>query len=447
MSVVLSMAEVGPCRRELKLEVPAPEVESETRRVVDAIRRRAQVPGFRKGKVPPRIIEKRYKEEVEHEVLDRLLPRFWQAAQAETGIDPLLPPRVSDVELQPGAPLTFTATVEVRPAIELGDLENFDLPEPDAEPTGEEVAAALDDLRHAWATWRPVERTAARGDLVEAHITELGEAEEDAAAHPARPVRFEVGHSSVWEELSLAVTGQAAGQTVEFTRRQEGEPEQRFRVAIDAVKEQELPELDDELAQRTGRFDDLAALREDVRRQLREGKQAEADRRRQQALLDQLRQRHPVELPRWVVESELEGLLHDYAGELARQGVDVERAEIDWNQLAAQVEPQAERRVHSRLLLDAVAEARAIEVDDAELEAAVAALARARRQPAAAFRRELVEAGKLISLRAQIRRDKAVRHLLGEPDPAPAAAAELAGGGGEPEGETPGGEGGEERHA
>lgn len=432
MSVVLSMSEVGPCRRELKVEVPAPEVEAELRQVVGAIRRRAQVPGFRKGKVPPRIIEQRYKEEIEQEVLDRLLPRYWQEAQSEAGIDPLLPPRVSDVVMEGGSPLTFTATVEVRPEIELGEIGVFDLPEVPVEPTGEEVSAALDDLRRAWADWRPVERQASRGDMVEAHITELGEGEEADVSHPPRPVRFEVGHSTVWEELSLAVTGQAAGQTVEFTRRQEGEPDRRFRVAIDTVKEQDLPPLDDELAQRTGRFQDLDALREDVRRQIRQRKQNEARRQREQAMLEQLRQRHSMELPGWVVERETEGLLQDYAGELARQGVDLEHAEIDWQQLAGQVRPQAERRVHSRLLLDAVADARSVEVTDAELESAVAALAQAQRQPVAAFRRELVEAGKLTLLKAQIRRDKTVRRLLGEPDAEEAGAA-----GGGAEGEEP----------
>lgn len=430
MSVVLSMAEVGPCRRELKVEVPAPAVEAETRQVVGAIRRRAQVPGFRKGKVPPRIIEQRFKEDIEQQVLDRLLPRYWQEAQTEAGIDPLLPPRVSDVVMEGGSPMTFTATVEVRPEIRLGELGGFDLPEVEVEPTGEEVSAALDDLRRAWADWRPVDRQAARGDMVEAHITELGEGEEADVAHPPRPVRFEVGHSTVWEELSLAVTGQAAGQTVELTRRQEGEPDRRFRVVIDTVKEQDLPPLDDELAQRTGRFQDLAALREDIRRHIRSSKQTEARRQREQAMLEQLRHRHPMELPGWVVEREAEGLLQDYASELARQGVDLERAEIDWQQLAAQVRPQAERRVHSRLLLDAVAESWSMEVTEAEVEAAVASLARAQRRPVAAFRRELVEAGKLASVKAQIRRDKTARRLLGEPDTetAGAAAGEAEGG-------------------
>jgi trigger factor len=434
MNVVLSNAEVGPWRRELKIVVPAEEVETETRKVVDDFRRRVRLPGFRKGKVPPRLVEQRFKEDIEREVVDRLVPRYWRLAREEAALDPLLAPRVSDVETAAGAPLSFTATVEVRPGVELDDLGGFELPEVDVEPTGEEVESTLEDLRRARAIWHPVERPAAHGDLVEGHLTDLGAGEgpeEPAAGAPPaatpggapRPVRFEVGHPKVWEELTAAATGRAVGEVVEFTRRQEGDPEaapeRRLRLLVDAVKEPELPPLDDDFARQSGRFADLAALRRDLEERLREGKREEARRRRREALLEQLCRRHPLELPQWVVDAEIEDLLGDYAGEMSRQGIDVERSRIDWDRLAADLRPQAERRVHARLLLDAVAKAEGIEVGEAELEATLAVLARARGRSTPALRRELAEAGKLEGVRAQLRRDHAVKRLTGE---APAEA-------------------------
>jgi trigger factor len=238
-----------------------------------------------------------------------------------------------------------------------------------------------------------------------------------------------VGHPQVWEELSLAVTGVVAGREVELTRTHEGGhgegghgegaheagPHQhRYRFRVGTVKEAELPALDDELAKALG-VDGVEKLTAEVESRLRGAKLADSRRRRERALLDQLVERHPMPLPEWVVENEIKLLLTEYAEELARQGVDVEKAAIDWSQLAEEARPQAARRVHSRLLLDAVADDKAIKLGEDELEATLAALARVQGRSAPVLRRELDEAGKLAPLRAQLRRERTIRFLLGEP--------------------------------
>ncbi|MEZ5331229.1 MAG: trigger factor family protein [Thermoanaerobaculia bacterium] len=108
MSVVLSVEETGPCERQVKVEVPAPAVEAEPDRVTQEFRRQARMPGFRRAVVPD-LVCKRHGEDIRQEVLDRLLPRYWRQAQAETKLEALLPPRVEEVDLEAGAPLTFTA--------------------------------------------------------------------------------------------------------------------------------------------------------------------------------------------------------------------------------------------------------------------------------------------------------------------------------------------------
>src|SRR5215510_15397629 len=106
MSVVVSIQEVGPCRKQLKVEVPAPAVEAETMRVVAEYGRQARIPGFRKGKVPTELVKRRFAKDIDQEVKERLLPRYWKQAQAEASIEPLLPPEVAEVaDLQPGEPL------------------------------------------------------------------------------------------------------------------------------------------------------------------------------------------------------------------------------------------------------------------------------------------------------------------------------------------------------
>ncbi|HLE85923.1 MAG TPA: trigger factor, partial [Thermoanaerobaculia bacterium] len=194
MSVVLSIEDVGPSKKQLKIEVPAPAVDAETERVVQEYGRKARLPGFRPGKVPAAVVRQRFREEIEREVVERLVPRYWRHAEAETGIEPLTQPELAGVnERQAGEPLVFTARAEVRPVIELGELAAFELPDPPAAPTEEEVAAALEELRRRAGDWAPVERPAAQGDLVAVEIEETTAAEgAPGTAAEAAPSTLEV---------------------------------------------------------------------------------------------------------------------------------------------------------------------------------------------------------------------------------------------------------------
>ena len=436
MSVVLSIEDVGPCRKQLKVEVPGPVVEAETTRVVDEFRRRARLPGFRKGKVPAELIKTKYQQDIEHEVVERLLPRFWRQAEAESELDPLLPPNVDEVDFQPGERLTFVASVEIRPAVELGDIENFELPDEEIEPTDNELEKAIEDMRTAVADWVEVERAGAQGDRVIGQLVRVVDGDDGPQPEgDSQQVQFEIGDAQIWEELSLEVTGKKPGQTGEFERG-EGEGEEptrtRYRITIEEIRERQLPDLDDDLAKRVGEFDSVADLEKDIRLRLKRAKTIDRRQKRERALLDQLRERHPFELPTGVVDQEIEGMLRDYAQNLADQGVDLEKAGMDWQALGDQVRPQAERRVHARLLLDAVAEKVAIDVDEDEFERTLATIARAQKMSTPAVRQELDRSGRLAGLREQMRREKALRTMLGEDgDPTGVeddeAAAEVSG--------------------
>jgi trigger factor len=425
MSVVLAFEEVGPCRVQLRIEVPAPAVEAETARVTADYGRKARIPGFRKGKVPAALVRQHFGHEIEHEVIERLVPRYWRQAAAEKSLDPLGAPAVEKVELKAGEALTFDAVVEVRPKIELRNYRDFALPEVALEPTREEIDKAIADLRHGHAQWAAVERPAAAGDAVRARVVEATEA---GNAEP-QETEFELGAPRVWPEVSAAATGLAAGQSAPFTRREgEGDEarERTFEIHVVEVKEAHLPEADLEFARHFGTFETLEAFEADVARRIRVAKQDEARRVREQAMLDQLTERHPMELPEGVVHHETEDLLREYAEGLARRGVDLEKAEIDWQSMGEQARPHAERRVRARLLLDAVAVQERIEVAEPEFEQALALLARVQGVATPALRQRLDESGELAGLRARMRREKTVRLLLGEEPP---PAAETAGAG------------------
>lgn len=434
MSVVLSLQDVGPCRKQLKVEVPAPAVEAETERVVRDYGHKVRLPGFRQGKVPTELVRRRFAKEIDQEVKERLLPRYWRQAQAESSIDPLLPPEVDEVsEIQPGEPLTFVATVETRPAIELRDLDGFNLPDPEVEPGTMEIEETIENIRKQMSEWVTVERPASRGDLVGVEVTTLGSPE-----HPEErtdTIQIEVGDPQVWEEMSLAVQGMAAGQETTFERRHEHLPaeeggapevhEQKFRLKVNEVKERDLPPLDDAFAAKVNaELQSFDALREAVVGRLRQQKDEKRREARHQALLDQLRERYPIDLPQGVLRREVEGMVQDYAENLARRGVNVEHAQIDWNRVGEEMAPMAEKRVHARLLLDAVADTKQIAVTEEEFERTLAMLARSQGVSTPVLRRKLDEDGRLTPLRSQLLREKTIRTLLGEPDEETPAAAE-----------------------
>lgn len=438
MSVVVSVEDAGVCRKRVKIEVPGPAVEAENRRVAQEYRKAAKIPGFRKGKVPLSVVQKRFEEEIRKEVIDRLVPRYWHQAEAESGLDPLMPPTVEQVDFESGENMTFDAMVEVRPEIELKNIDSFDLPAPATPASDKEVDEAVEELRRGVAEWVDADRPAARGDLVVGKIELLGD-DTAGEAQPPQPVSFEVGDQNVWEELTLAVTGQSAGSSAEFERSEpvplapgetplEGaataEERRKYRIEIEAVRERDLPEVDDEFAAKVGDFETVAAMREALVERLSARKAQESRRQRERAVLDQLRDRHPLELPEGVVNRETENMLRSYAENLARQGIDPEKADIDWQQLFEQTRPQGAREVQARLLLDAAVEKLGIEVSEDEFETSLATLAKLQGKSTPSVRQALDRAGRLGELRTQIARDKVIKRFLGEEVAAEESAAE-----------------------
>lgn len=433
MSVVVSVEDTGVCRKQVTVEVPADAVEAETRKVVKAWAGQVRLPGFRKGKAPAQLLRKRFREDIDREVVERLVPTFWEKARDEQELVLFGQPQLQEVDdLTDGEPLRFVAVVEVRPPVELGEVdpESFTLPEVEVEPSDEEVDAALDGVRHQVGEWKDADRAAARGDLATVRIVEEtgkpgaergeeGEAEEgaaeEAAAEDGDEVQVEVGDPNVWEELSLAVTGLEAGQQGRFTRRpaegSEAAP-RTFRIRVEKVQERDLPPLDDALAKRLGDFETVDDLRRTMADKLRHDRQHERDAKRREALMEQLRQRHPVPLPEGVLHEETQSLLNEYAQDVARRGVDPRQTGIDWNQMGEQLKPAATRRLHDRLLLDAIADRRGIEVGAAEVEGAVGSIARSQGITAAKVRQALGD--DTVGLERQIRREKAMKWLLGE---------------------------------
>ena len=439
MSVVVSRREVGVCRQEFEIEVPASEVDAEYLRVARDYRRRARIDGFRKGKAPLDLVRQRFAGSIGEDVSERLAPKYWQRASEEDGVHAMLPPSVAPVLAAPGQPLRFTVTVDVEPEVEIGDSRSFELPQPETEPSEAEVDELLEQVRLQRSTWVPVDRAAARGDRVRGRIHRSalpGYAPEAAAEehdhdhdhghdhdhdHDQRgpathDIDLELGDERAWPELTDNLTGLSAGQKADFERTETDEDVERqrgYEIEVEEVLERKLPDVDDDWAS------SLAATIEtvdDLRRQLSEQVQAQkteqAGQQRTDALLDQLRERYPVTLPEAVVERETIQMARSYANNLARQGFDFERQQLPWEQLMEEIRPQAEKRAHSSFLLDRIACDDGVEATAEDLERALEIMARARNTNRGRLRRELERDGGLEMLRVELRRDRTVQTLL-----------------------------------
>ena len=430
MSVVVSRREVGVCRQEFEIEVPASEVDAEYLRVARDYRRRARIDGFRKGKAPLDLVRQRFAGSIGEDVSERLAPKYWQRASEEDGVHAMLPPSVAPVLAAPGQPLRFTVTVDVEPEVEIGDSRSFELPQPETEPSEAEVDELLEQVRLQRSTWVPVERAAARGDRVrgrihrsampgyapEAAAEDDQDRDQDERGPATHEIDLELGDERAWPELTDNLTGLSAGQKSDFERTETDDDVERqrsYEIEVQEVLERKLPDVDDDWAS------SLAAAIEtvdDLRRQLGEQVQAQkteqAGQQRTDALLDQLRERYPVTLPEAVVEREALQMARSYANNLARQGFDLERQQLPWEQLMEEIRPQAEKRAHSSFLLDRIARDDGVEATAEDLERALEIMARARNTNRGRLRRELERDGGLEMLRVELRRDRTVQTLL-----------------------------------
>ena len=362
MTVVVSKREVGVCRQEFEIEVPAAEVDAEYLRVARDYRRRARIDGFRKGKAPLDLVRQRFAGSIGEDVPERLAPKYWRKARDEEDVHAMLPPSVAPVQAEPGQPLRFTVTVDVEPDVEIDESRTFSLPQAETEPSELEVDELLEQLRLQRSTWVPVERTAARGDRVRGRIhraalpgydpppaAEGGDRdaarEQDPRGPATHAIDLELGDERAWPELTDNLTGLSAGLKAGFRRTEMDEDVERqrlYEIEVEEVLERKLPEVNDEWASSlASTIDTVDDLRGQLRDQVRAQKTEQAGNQRADALLDQLRERYPATLPEAVVEREAVQMARSYATNLARQGVDLERQQLPWDQLMEKIRPQA----------------------------------------------------------------------------------------------------------
>ena len=394
---------LNPTRVKLTVEVTLDELRPSLDKAYRTIGGQIQVPGFRKGKVPPRIIDQRVgRGTVLQEAINDALPGFYQQAVTETEVRPMGQPEVevTAVPAAAGSSLEFTAEVDVRPQVELPEYSSIAVTVDDVEVTDEAVDAQLQQLRQRFGTLTPVQRPVEAGDVLSLDLTARidGEEIETVTGHT-----YEVGSGQLLEGADEAVTGASQGDVVTFPTvlaggEHQGE-EAEVTLTVVSVKVRELPEVDDDFAQMASEFDTVDDMVADLRTRAEDqalfGQGVQARDKVLEALLE------AVEVP--VPEALVEAEVHQHLENESRLEDDEHRAEVT---------VEARKALRAQILLDAVAEREQVRVEQSELIEYIVAQAPRYGMDPSAFAKAMEQSGQLPAVVSEVARRKALSVVL-----------------------------------
>jgi len=408
------------CKREIQVEVPADVVTRQTESLVQKYQKMARLPGFRRGHVPATIIRQRFAEDIKTEVVEALIPQYFRQETEKQHLVPVSQPRVSDLHLHEGEPLRFKASFEVMPEIEVAGYKEVRAEKPEITVTDDEVNEAINSLREQHATFTSVEgRPLADHDF--AQISLQGTPKE-AGGKPVNmdDILVEVAGPNTMPEFTENLRGANPGDQRTFDVHYPDDfSDQRlagktftYTVNVKSIKQKNLPELNDDFAKELGEFASFDELKTRVRESLLSDKQRTSEREAKDKLMDELVKRNPFPVPDALVEHQIDLRLERGLRALAAQGMRAEdMKKMDLARLRAGQRDNALQDVKAGLILDRIADAEKIEVEEEEVNKEIEALASQSKQTAEAIRARLTRDGALDRIRNRIRNEKTLDFL------------------------------------
>ncbi|MDX3832059.1 trigger factor [Streptomyces europaeiscabiei] len=367
---------LNPTRVRLSIEVPFEELKDSLDAAYKKINQQVTVKGFRKGKIPARVIDQRFgRGAVLEEAVNDALPKFYTDAVNEAELNVLGQPEVDITELKDGETLNFTAEVDVRPAIEIPDYSGIEVEVDAVEVSEEDIEKAVEQLRERFASTSPVERPAEDGDVVtidlEAKVD--GEILEDGVAEG---VSYTIGSGELLDGIDDAVKGLEAGGEATFASELKGGSaagkEAQVTVKVSQVAARELPALDDEFAQLASEFDTLEELQADSRKRLENMKQYDQATQAQERVLEKLLELVEVPVPEKLLEDEINTRKHNLEHhQLGQMGLDLEKyLEIQGKtveEFDAETKEAAVKGIKTQFVLDELVTKEKLNVNQEEL--------------------------------------------------------------------------------
>ncbi|MET8969107.1 trigger factor [Streptomyces hydrogenans] len=408
---------LNPTRVRLTVEVPFEELKDSLDAAYKKINQQVTVKGFRKGKIPARVIDQRFgRGAVLEEAVNDALPKFYTEAVNEAEVNPLGQPEVDITELKDGELLSFTAEVDVRPTIEIPDYSGIEVEVDAIEVTDEDIEKSVEQLRERFASTNPVERAAAEGDVVTVDLTAKveGEVLPDGIADG---VSYTIGSGELLDGIDAAVTGLEAGGEATFTSELKGGSaagkEAEVTVKVTAVAARELPELDDEFAQMASEFDTLDELKADSRKRLENMKQFDQATQAQERVLEKFLELAEIPVPEKLLEDEVNTRKHNLEHhQLGQMGLSLEKyLELQGKtveEFEAETKEQAVKGIKTQFLLDELVSKEELNVEQEELTEHLFRRAASSGMSPDQFAQAVVQGGQVPMLVGEVARGKAL---------------------------------------
>ena len=417
-----TVEETGRHSIKLTVEVPPEEFAKDLDRAYRRLAQQIRVPGFRKGKVPRRIIDAQLGQEaVLEEFVHETVPAYYARAVRDNELAPISEPDVNVERAEEGQPLVFTATLEIRPRLTLDSYDDIAIPLPSTEVTNADVDEFIDRLRDRFAELEAVGHPARRGDYVVADIrTYVHDQQIDELTSTDQ--LYEVGSGQIVPELDREVEGKRKGEIIKFNAvlpeafGDRAGQEVSFQVLVKEVKAKRLPEVDDAFAKMASEFDMLEDLRTDVREKLAEAKRQQAEAELRDLVLQEMVSRVDVDLPERLVDEETDRRVEQATERAQRAGMTLQQV-LDsqgWDELRLRSDARthAERAIKADLVLEAVARKEGLTVSPEELQGAIADLARGLGREPKEIAKALERSGQVSALAGDIIRSKALDLLV-----------------------------------
>lgn len=408
---------LNPTRVRLSIEVPFEELKDSLDAAYKKINQQVTVKGFRKGKIPARVIDQRFgRGAVLEEAVNDALPKFYTEAVNEAELNVLGQPEVDITELKDGETLNFTAEVDVRPSIEIPDYSGIEVEVDAVEVSDEDVEKAVTELRERFASTSPVERAAQDGDVVTLDLQAKvdGEVLEDGIASD---VSYTIGSGELLDGIDEAVKGLEAGGETTFASELKGGSaagkEAEVTVKVSQVAARELPELDDDFAQLASEFDTLEELKADSRKRLENMKQYDQATQAQERVLEKLLELVEVPVPEKLLADEINTRKHNLEHhQLGQMGLDLEKyLEIQGKtaeEFDAETEEAAVKGIKTQFVLDELVNKEKLNVNQEELTEHLMRRAASSGMSPDQFAQAVVEGGQVPMLVGEVARGKAL---------------------------------------
>lgn len=411
---------LSPTRAKLTVEVPFEELKPSLDAAYKKIAQQINVPGFRRGKVPPAVIDRQVgRGAVLDEAINEVLPQKYIEALQENSLEPLAQPEIEVTKFEDNESLEFTAEVDVKPEFEVPAYDGIEAEVEDVEVSDADVEEQVEALRERFGTLVDVERAAAEGDFVTIDLAAAVDGE-TVEGGEVSGMSYKVGRGGMLDGLDEALAGMSPGESKTFASQLVGGDlvgqDVDVTVTVTAVQEQELPEIDDEFAQLASEFDTAEELTADVRERLGRGKRLEQAAAARDAVLEALLEKTEIPLPESLVTDELNARRQNVEQQLVQAGLTMEKYLEDEGQTQEEFEADLERRVRdavaAQFILDAVAKKEELGVEQDDLSQHLVRRAQQSGQDPQEFANHMFEHNHIPELVQEILRGKALATIV-----------------------------------